>query len=209
MNLNSLAGKNVLITGATGGIGVALVGEFARYGCKVFTTGRNEKKLKQVHSLAESYGASIGYCTANLRDPNEIKELIETVREKMPKIDVLVNCAGVFPVNSLTNSTFKEFNECFDINIRAPFLLSKEFSKDMIRSKWGRIVNIGSSSSYSGFKQTSVYCASKHALLGLSRSLSAELKEHNIKVYCFSPGSVKTEMGKKVKGQDFDTFIDI
>ena len=72
----------------------------------------------------------------------------------------------------------------------------------------GRIVNIGSSSAYAGFKETSIYCGSKHALLGLSRAVYEELKEHNIRTFCISPGSVKTDMGKKVKNQNFDTFID-
>ena len=78
----------------------------------------------------------------------------------------------------------------------------------MVSKKWGRIVNIGSSSSYNGFKNTSIYCSSKHALLGLSRSLHDELKEHNIRTFCVSPGSIKTSMGKRVIGQNYDTFMD-
>ena len=78
----------------------------------------------------------------------------------------------------------------------------------MVSKKWWRIVNIGSSSSYNGFKNTSIYCSSKHALLGLSRSLHDELKEHNIRTFCVSPGSIKTSMGKRVIGQNYDTFMD-
>ena len=77
----------------------------------------------------------------------------------------------------------------------------------MISNKWGRIVNIGSSSSYQGFKNTSVYCSSKHALLGLSRSLHAELKEFNVRTFCVSPGSIKTPMGKLVVDQNYETFL--
>jgi len=78
----------------------------------------------------------------------------------------------------------------------------------MIKNKWGRIVNIGSSSAYGGFKNTSIYCASKHALLGLSRSLNDEVRHHNVRVSCFSPGSIQTDMGRLVPGQDFETFLD-
>jgi NAD(P)-dependent dehydrogenase (short-subunit alcohol dehydrogenase family) len=78
----------------------------------------------------------------------------------------------------------------------------------MIGKKWGRIVNIGSSSAYSGFKNGTIYCSSKHAMLGLSRSLFDELKGHGIRVYCISPGSIKTKMGKQSKDQDFKTFLD-
>ena len=77
----------------------------------------------------------------------------------------------------------------------------------MKKKQWGRIVNLGSSSSYSGFKNGSIYCTSKHAILGFSRSLHSELKEDNIRVFCISPGSVKTKMAKKSKDQNFETFL--
>lgn len=120
----------------------------------------------------------------------------------------MINCAGVFPNSFLNDSTIEEFENCFNINVKAPFLLCKEFSKQMIHNKWGRIVNIGSSSSYEGYKKTSVYCASKHALLGLSRSLLDELKEYNVRTFCISPGSIKTEMANVLVEQDYSTFID-
>ena len=101
-----------------------------------------------------------------------------------------------------------DFEKSFNVNVRAPFIFSKEFSKDMIRKKWGRIINIGSSSSYSGFKDTSIYCSSKHAILGLSRSLHSELKSKNVRTIAISPGSIQTLMGKKVKNQKFEEFID-
>jgi 3-oxoacyl-[acyl-carrier protein] reductase len=78
----------------------------------------------------------------------------------------------------------------------------------MIKSRWGRIINIGSSSAYAGSQETSLYCASKHALLGFSRALHDELKKNNIRTYCVSPSGAKTEMGKLIKNQNFETFID-
>ena len=106
--------------------------------------------------------------------------------------------------------SMEEYEQCININVTAPFVLIKELSKSMIDKSWGRIINIASSSAYAGGATTSAYCASKHALLGLSRSLHKELKEHNIRVICVSPGSIKTEMGRKVEklGQDFDTFME-
>ena len=77
----------------------------------------------------------------------------------------------------------------------------------MVKNEFGRIVNLGSSSSYIGFKEGSLYSTTKHGILGLSRSLSAELKEYGIKVLCVSPGSVDTKMGRVNKDQDFTTFI--
>ena len=78
----------------------------------------------------------------------------------------------------------------------------------MKKSKWGRIVNIGSSSGYNGFKNGTAYCSSKHALLGFSRALFAELKDNNVRVYSISPGSTQTKMGKLSKDQKFETFLE-
>jgi NAD(P)-dependent dehydrogenase (short-subunit alcohol dehydrogenase family) len=77
----------------------------------------------------------------------------------------------------------------------------------MKKSRWGRIVNIGSSSSYGGSANTAVYCMTKHGLLGFTRALSEELKSYNIRVYCISPSGTKTKMGKDIIGQDYDSFL--
>ena len=138
---------------------------------------------------------------------DEIQKLIEKVKSTFANIDVLVNCAGVFPVKLLSDSTVEDFENCFSVNVKAAFVLCKEFSQGMISKKWGRIVNIASSSAYAGFKNTSIYCSSKHALLGLSRSLHSELKEYNVRTFCVSPGSIKTPMGKSVTGQNYETFL--
>ena len=96
----------------------------------------------------------------------------------------------------MSESTLDEFDSVMNLNVRAPFLLCKEFSKDMVEKKWGRIVNIASSSAHNGFKNAAIYCSSKHALLGLSRTLYAELKESDVRTFCVSPGSMKTRMAK-------------
>jgi len=111
-------------------------------------------------------------------------------------------------IKSIDKTTIEEFEESFKINVRAPFIFSKEFSKDMKKSKWGRIVNIGSSSAYNGFKNSTAYCSSKHALLGFSRALFSELKDNNVRVYSISPGSTQTKMGKLSKDQKFETFLE-
>ena len=87
-------------------------------------------------------------------------------------------------------------------------LIIKEFLSNMKAKKWGRIVNIGSSSSYAGFAKTVVYCTAKHALLGFSRSINEEFKSYGIRSYIFSPGSIKTKMGKLVKKQKYKDFIE-
>ncbi len=159
--------------------------------------------------LRNTHGNSIKvfYEAGDLNKVEDVKRIIEKTRKSLKSVDILINCAGVFPVKFLQDSDLEDFENCFNINIRAPFLFCKAFSPSMAKNGWGRIVNIGSSSAYSGFKETSIYCASKHALLGFSRSLHDELKKDNVRTFCVSPASVKTEMGKLIKNQNFNTFI--
>ena len=204
-----LQGKNCLITGATGGLGKEIAKEFAKNDCNLFLNGRNNEKLNTIkNELGNSKNKiKIDFEDADLSDVDEIQKLIEKVKSTFTNIDILVNCAGVFPVKSLSDSTVEDFENCFSVNVKAAFVLCKEFSQGMITKKWGRIVNIASSSAYAGFKNTSIYCSSKHALLGLSRSLHSELKEHNVRTLCVSPSSIKTSMGKSVIGQNYETFL--
>ena len=166
-----LRGKYVLVTGASRGLGRSIAIEYASMGCNVVLVGRSHQDLLQVYSeLEQLYPGDHFVQPRDLSDVDDIMKLVNT--DILPSIDILVNCAGVFPIS--------------------------------------RIINIASSSAYAGSATTSAYCASKHALLGLSRSLHKEFKDHNVRVICVSPGSIKTDMGRKVEnlGQDFDTFME-
>ena len=202
-----LQGKNCLITGSTGGLGKEIAREFAKNGCNLFLTGRNNKKLNSLKDELEKNQIKIDFQQADLSDTDEIQKLFEKVKSTFSSIDILVNCAGVFPVKLLSDSTIDDFEKCFSVNVKAAFLLCKEFSQGMISKKWGRIVNIASSGAYNGKGKTVIYRASKHALLGLSRSLHSELREYNVRTFCVSPGSIKTSMGKSVIGQSYETFL--
>jgi 3-oxoacyl-[acyl-carrier protein] reductase len=206
-----LENRNCFITGATGGIGRCIAMKMAENKCNLFLTSTNIEKLKNLKEEIESiYGKKIKiyYEHGDLNSIQDINKIIAMVREKIRTIDILVNCAGIFVVKSTSDSNLDDFDKTFNLNIRAPFIFCKEFSADMMKSRWGRIINIGSSSAYVGSKETSLYCASKHALLGFSRALHDELKKNNIRTYCISPSGAKTEMGKLIKNQNFDTFLD-
>jgi short-subunit dehydrogenase len=208
-NNNVLKGKNCFITGATGGLGKSLAFELAISGCNLFLSSTNKKKLDELKFNLSKLNSNIkiNFHVCDLRKLNDIQKTIKKFRNTFKNCDILINCAGTLPVKLLSKSLTNDFDSCFDINVRAPFLFSKEFSTDMKKKKWGRIVNIGSSSSYEGFTETSIYSASKHAILGFSRSIQKELKVYGIRTYCFSPGSIKTKMGKQIKEQDYSTFI--
>ena len=209
-----LRGKNCLITGATGGLGKEIAKEFAKNGCNLFLTGRNNDKLNSLKNELENSvnEIKIDFEDADLSDDGEIQKLIEKVKNTFVNIDILVNCAGVFPVKLLSDSTVEDFENCFSVNVKAAFVLCKEFSQGMISKKWGRIINIASSGAYNGRSKTVVYRASKHALLGLSRSLHSELKEYNVRTFCVSPGPIKTSMGHDIvknenPDEKFDSFM--
>lgn len=210
MTINSFKNKKCFITGATGGLGKQLSLSLAKNGCDLFLTARNQKQLKLLKNIILSTypNIKVKFQSGDLSDIQDIENIILTVKKLYGNIDILVNCAGVFPIKLLSKTSLKDFEYCFNINVRAPFIFTQEFSKKMIKNKWGRLVNIGSSSSYSGFAKTSVYCSSKHALLGFSRSINEELKSYGIRTFCISPGSIKTKMGKKIKNQNFSTFMD-
>jgi len=196
-----LSGKIALVTGATGGLGKEISLSLANHGCYMVLLGRNRDKLLSLQSEIGEDNCEIR--TIDLTSASEIKAMSEQV-----SADILINCAGVFPINNIENTTLEEFDNCLNVNLRAPFLLTKYLTPHMIQSGWGRVVNIASSSAYAGFKGTSTYCSSKHGLLGLSRSLYNELKEENVRVFCVSPGSIQTPMGETIKDQDYSTFMD-
>jgi short-subunit dehydrogenase len=204
-----LINKNCFLTGATGGLGRQIAYSLISQNCNLFLTSKNELKLKKlVNDLKKRNDSiTIKYKAANLENSDDVDNIIKDVKTKSFSIDILINCAGIFPVKSISKSKSLDFDSCFSINVRAPFFFAKEFSKNMSSKKWGRIINIASSSAYDGFENTSIYSASKHALLGLSRSLDKELKSKNIRTICISPGSIKTKMGKKVPNQNYETFM--
>jgi NAD(P)-dependent dehydrogenase (short-subunit alcohol dehydrogenase family) len=211
MTSNVLEGKTCLLTAATGGLGREIALALAEQGTRLFLTSRTPTKLESLAAeLQQTYGYRQGatYAAGDLASPDDVTDIITSARASMGHIDMLINCAGVFLNRSLEESTLEDFDHCFALNVRAPFLLTRAFAPDMARRGWGRIVNVGSSSAYAGFKNTALYCASKHALLGLSRSTYQELKAHNVRTFCVSPGSIKTAMGHLIKGQDYETFID-
>ena len=204
-----LKNKNCLVTGATGGIGKEISKELASNSCNLFLTSTNNTKLIKLKNQLKKINKNIKieFLSADLTIQEDITELIGTINEKFSSIDIIINSAGIFMIKSIEKSTIDDFEKSINLNVKLPFILCKEFTKNMIKKKWGRVIMIGSSSSYSGFDKGSVYCASKHSILGLSRALNAELKKKNVRVLSISPASTQTNMGKISTEQDFNTFL--
>lgn len=209
MEPSCLKNKNCLITGATGGLGTALSIEFAKNNCNLFLTSRNNHNLKILKSQLQTQNKTITVKTfsADLSNLSEINNLIKEIRKSYTTIDILINCAGILPLKFIQDSTVEDFDECFNINVRAPIILIKEFSKDMTDQRWGRIVNIASSAAYNGIEKTIIYRATKHALLGFSKAVHKELRDYNVRTFCISPGPIKTKMGEILENENYQTFI--
>jgi len=210
MRFEIFKGKNAFVTGATGGLGREICLLLAGFGCNIYMTSTNEEKLINLkNTLKDDYGIDVHYTPANLENADEVDHVCENVlRTYGDNIDIIINCAGIFPLKSLTDTTLEEYERCMNINVKAPFLFTKQLTAGMRQRRWGRVVNVGSSSAYGGSADAGLYCISKHALLGFSRSLYQELKEENVRVYSYSPGSIRTDMGATDKRQDFSTFLD-
>jgi 3-oxoacyl-[acyl-carrier protein] reductase len=191
MNLNK---KKILITGATGGIGNALVDKFSNFGATIFATGTNEDKLK---SLKKNY-SNINVEKFRLDDHNKIEGFIETVNETLGGLDILVNNAGITLDNLSIRLTEENWKKVLDINLTSSFLMCKYAIKKMLKRKYGKIINITSIVGHTGNLGQANYAASKAGIAAFSKTLAIEYAKKNINVNCVSPGFIKTEMTDKI-----------
>ena len=197
----------VVISGATGGVGIEIAEIFAKNGYDTLLLGRNADKLRHLSKkLVNRYGTQSEYCLIDATDEKSIEKCITYINDNYEQLMILINVAGVFPIGPAIEVEDELYNECMDVNLKLPFLLSVGLFNLLKINGKGKVINIGSSSSYSGFKNTVIYCASKHALLGLSRSLNDEWKEQGVSVHCISPGTIDTSMAN-VLTQDSSTYI--
>ena len=204
--------KTFLITGASTGLGEkfsTLISDIAK---NIIIVGRNKKKLLKIKNKINKINADVNVLdiSTDLSIDAGVDKLFKKFEEqkKIKFVDVLVNSAANFTVKKIENVSIDQIKKDFQLNVISPFMLSKYFGLKMKKKNKGTIFNIGSSSSYDCSKNTSIYCMTKHALLGMSKSFNAELKPYGVKSIFIAPGSMKTSMGRKVKNQDFNTFID-
>jgi short-subunit dehydrogenase len=208
--MSILKNKWALITGSTGGLGREIAIQFAASGVNLILFGRNEAKLEELQSDLSLFGVDTKSYTVDLSNTHELLSFLHSSLIKDLNVEILVNCAAIFSIKNLVDTSLSEIEKMFNTNVIAPILLCRHFVPHMIKNQWGRIINIASSSAYAAAPGTSLYATSKHALLGLSRALYKELKSQNVRVICVSPGTIKTSMGKKVEklGQIYETFLD-
>lgn len=176
---------NILVTGASRGIGKTIAKSLQSYG-NVYVTARNEEKLKE-------FGNEM-YFVCDLSKEEDLLKLGDFIQEK--KIDILVNNAGEYTYCGIEDTEISKLNEMLSINLKAPIYLMHSAIPHMKKNKFGRVINIGSISGVMGEAYASMYSATKAGLIGLSKATGLELAEFGITVNTINPGWVDTELGK-------------
>ena len=183
-------GKKILITGATGGIGKALVKKFVSLEGNVLASGTKTEKLDD---LKKEF-PNINVLKFDISDHSKIEEFIENVSSQLTGLDVLVNNAGINMDNLSLRMKDNEWKKVIDINLGSTFFLSKYAIKKMLKNKYGRVVNITSIVGHTGNLGQANYAASKAAIVAMSKSLAIEYAKKNITVNCVSPGFIQSKM---------------
>tara|TARA_B100000579_G_scaffold225057_1_gene184267 strand:- start:378 stop:1112 length:735 start_codon:yes stop_codon:yes gene_type:complete len=182
--------KKILITGATGGIGKALVKKFVSLEGNVLATGTNSEKLE---NLKKEF-PNINVLKFDISDHSKIEEFLENVSTQLTGLDVLVNNAGINKDNLSLRMKDDEWKKVIDVNLGSTFLLCKYAIKKMLKKKYGRIVNITSVVGHTGNLGQANYAASKAGIIGMSKSLAIEYAKKNITINCVSPGFIQSKM---------------
>ena len=191
----NLNGKNALITGASGGIGRAIAETLHASGARLTISGTRMEPLEE---LANSLGDRVQIMGCDLSNGVEVENLYKGAQEKMGSVDILVNNAGITRDNLFLRMTDEDWASVLEVNLTSTMKLCRGVLRGMMKSRWGRIVNIGSVVGSTGNPGQGNYAASKAALVGMSKSLANEVASRGITVNCIAPGFVKTAMTEKL-----------
>lgn len=192
-----MKGLKAIITGAGSGIGRAIALDLAKEGVDIaLVGGKREEKLIETKNLLLSEGVRCEYFAGDLRNDKTLEDCYNKAKIFLGGLDILINNAGLTHNSLLENTEMKVFDDMMAVNIRVPYHLTKVALADLKNSKRASIINIASVVAHSGYAWQSAYSASKHALLGFTKALSAEVYKEGIRVHAVSPGGVFTDMVK-------------
>jgi len=194
-----LTGKIAIVTGASRGIGRAISITLAKEASTVILAARSIDKLQETADQVTEAGGKPEIVVTDLADEESIKNLVKVTGEKFGRLHILVNNAGVTHSAKLEETATKDWDRCFSVNARAPFILCREALPLLKKAEAAYIINIASVVGVKGYPLQSAYTASKHALRGMTISLAEELNRSNIRVHLLCPGGVDTELVQKVR----------
>jgi len=192
-------GRNVIVTGGSGGIGRAIVHAFAADGARVYSAGRSEERLEKVR-VESAAPERVQTAVVDLRDREQVRRMVRDAIEAMGRVHVLVNNAGIAYSDPVLDLPEAHWDETFAVNLDAPFLASQEAARHMVEAGGGAIVNIASTDAFSVESPQTHYNASKAALVMMTRSMAHELGHLGVRCNCVAPGETLTPM----LGDDMD-----
>jgi NAD(P)-dependent dehydrogenase (short-subunit alcohol dehydrogenase family) len=208
--MNSLKDKVVLITGASSGIGRATAVAFATKGAHIVVAARRKEELDTLVTLIENLGGKASAIKTDVSIAKSVEQMVAHTIKVFGRLDYAVNNAGIEgKLNSIIDLEEEDWNQVLDINLKGTFLCMKYEAKAMLNlGHSGAIVNIGSVNSFLGFPTGSAYVTSKHGLIGLTTSVSAELGPKGIRVNLLCPGVTDTPMHQRLRGIVGDELYD-
>jgi 3-oxoacyl-[acyl-carrier protein] reductase len=192
--MKDLENKNIIVTGASGGIGNSIVEKLNECGANVLASGTRLEKLEELKSKFNK----IKILKFDISRSDKIEEFIDNAANELGGLDCIVNNAGITQDNLAIRMSIDEWKKVIDINLTSTFLMSKFAIKKMLKNKKGKIINITSVVGHTGNLGQANYTASKAGLVAMSKSLAIEYAKKNINVNCISPGFIKTAMTDKI-----------
>jgi 3-oxoacyl-[acyl-carrier protein] reductase len=186
-----LTGMTALVTGASGGLGSAIVSALVERGATVAASGSNEGKLAD---FVKPYGNKVVALSCNLSDPAAVDALVPAAVDKLGKLDILVNNAGITRDNLAMRMKDEEWQDVITVNLESAFRLMRAAMKPMMRARFGRIVSITSVVGVTGNPGQANYVASKAGLIGMSKAFAQEVASRGITVNCVAPGFMTSAM---------------
>lgn len=190
-----LTGKNALVTGSSRGIGRAIALELATQGANVVVNySGNEDKAQAVVDEIKELGVKSFKVQANVADESNVKDMVKQVLDQFGSLDILVNNAGITKDNLLMRMKEDEFDQVIDTNLKGVFVCMKAVTRQMMRQRSGRIINIASIVGVSGNPGQANYVAAKAGVIGMTKSTAQELASRNILINAVAPGFISTDM---------------
>ena len=195
----SLAGRTALVTGASRGLGRAMAIGLAKAGARLILAARDEARLHEVAGEIRAGGGDTEILAFDLADLSAVETAARLAAGER-RVDILVNNGAVAGWGPLAESSLDRWQGMFDVNVASMYLLCRELSRGMVDRRWGRIINFASYVSQTGRPNLSAYTASKHAVLGLTRAVAAELAPYGVTCNAIAPGFFDTDMAAPTVG---------